>query len=92
MFTGTARVAQQAREEAASALLQAEQDQKKRQSEMKTKTLHAQIAALQAEAQTAAAESRLAAAQHSAALATLTQNARNMARLRGAEKATKRKK
>jgi circadian clock protein KaiC len=83
VFTGTARVAQEAQERLAAELRQQDHARKLRQLAGKRKAIDAQIAALQAEAETEEAEVNFAIAQETHQVKVSRQNAEAMAHLRG---------
>jgi len=82
VFTGTARVAQEARDRAAVEERQAAHERRMRQFAAKRKALEAQIAALQAESEADFAELNFAAAQNEAGAVIEARDAEIMARLR----------
>jgi circadian clock protein KaiC len=86
VLTGTARVAQEAQERAASGLRQEDHARKLRQLAAKRKALEAQIVALQAEGEAEEAEVTFTIAQETLQTSTTQQNADAMAALRGGEK------
>ena len=83
VFTGTARVAQEAQERLAAELRQQDHERKLRQLSGKRKVVEAQIAALHAEAEAEEAEVKFAIAQETNRAKATRQNAEAMARLRG---------
>ncbi|MEO7319345.1 MAG: KaiC 1, partial [Chthoniobacteraceae bacterium] len=89
VFTGTARVTQEAREKAAVEVRQTGHEQRKRQLAAKRKALEAQIAALRAEAEADDAELEYANAEESAAVTAGALSSQNMARLRGGRNSEK---
>lgn len=91
VLTGTARVAQETRELAATELRRQDHERKLRQLAAKQKTIEAQIAALQAEAESEAAELNLTIAQETLQEKTLQQNTDVMAQLRDGDKTGKRR-
>ncbi|MDO8938298.1 MAG: circadian clock protein KaiC [Methylicorpusculum sp.] len=91
VLTGTARVAQETRELAATELRRQDHERKLRQLAAKQKTIEAQIAALQAEAESEAAELNFTIAQETLQEKTLQQNTDVMAQLRDGDKTGKRR-
>lgn len=83
VLTGTARVAQEARESATAELRAQDHDRKLRQLAAKRKSLDAQIAALQAESELEEAEVDFVIAQETLQNRTVLQNADAMSHLRG---------
>jgi circadian clock protein KaiC len=82
VFTGTARVAQEARERAAAELRRQNHERKLRQLASKRKAIEARIAALRTEAELEEAEVKFAIAQETFQEETTRQNTDAMARLR----------
>ena len=83
VLTGTARVAQEGRERAASELRRDEYERRLRQLASRRKVLEAQIAALQAEAESQAAEADFAVAEEALHAKNAQQHAGAMSQLRG---------
>jgi circadian clock protein KaiC len=86
VLTGTARVAQETRELAATEQRRQDHERKLRQLAAKQKAIEAQIAALQAEAESEAAEVNFTIAQETLQERTLQQNTDAMAQLRDGAK------
>ena len=89
VFTGTARVAQEAQERLAAELRQQDHERKLRQLAGKRKAIEAQIAALHAEADSEEAEVKFAIAQETNQVKASRQNAEAMAHLRGGSTSSK---
>jgi len=83
VYTGTARVAQEAQERLAAELRQQDHERKLRQLAAKRKAIDAQIAALHAEAETEEAEVKFAIAQETHQVKVSRQNAEAIVHLRG---------
>ncbi|HEX4945689.1 MAG TPA: circadian clock protein KaiC [Blastocatellia bacterium] len=83
VLTGTARLAQEARERAAAELQRQDHARRLRQLASKRKALEAQIAALQAEAEAESAEVSFAIAQETAEADTVAGNVAAIAKRRG---------
>ena len=86
VLTGTARVAQEARERAAAAVRGQDHERRLRQLAAKQKAIEAQIAALRAEAEAESAEVQFAIAQETLEEQAAQQNIDAMAKLRGGTK------
>ena len=86
VLTGTARVAQESHERAASELRRGDHASKLRQLASKHKAIEAQIAALRAEAESETAEVNFAIAQETLQEKSSQKNTDAMARLRGGSK------
>jgi circadian clock protein KaiC len=82
VLTGTARVAQEAREQTTAALRKEDHERKLRQIASKRKLLNAQIAALQAEAEAETAEVDFTISQENVKQATAARTSEAMAKLR----------
>lgn len=85
VLTGTARVAQEAKEKAEALTRQQQIERKKREVEGRRKALQAQVESLQADMGTAEAEMDLLVAEEEMRTAVLAEEEIRMARLRGAD-------
>ncbi|MEO8353248.1 MAG: KaiC 1, partial [Chthoniobacteraceae bacterium] len=83
VFTGTSRVAQEARERAAAEMRREEHERHVQQLKSRQKGTGAQIAALQAQAEAEAAELAFAEAREALRKKTAQEDARALARRRG---------
>ncbi len=84
VLTGTARIVQDAQEQAAKKLRQLDHERRLQQMTRKRKALEAQIVALQAEVDAHTAEVNYAIAQESSQVEIQAQNTRQLAQMRGA--------
>ena len=88
VLTGTARMAQEAQERAATALRRQEHERRLRELAVKRKALEAQIAALQLEAEATGAETDFAVAQQASQLESERRDAQTLAKKRGGAAST----
>ncbi len=84
VLTGTARIVQEAQEQAANKLRQLDHKRRLQQMTRKRKALEAQIAALQAEVEAEIAKANYAIAQESSQMEIQAQNTQKLAQMRGA--------